>query len=63
MRVADDGHGFEANRANGQQGIGLLSMAERVRLLGGSFEVRSSADAGTVAVVSLPTGEGPCDPA
>lgn len=56
MRVADDGRGFEANGSNGHSGIGVLSMSERVRMLGGSFEMQSSADAGTIAVVSIPIG-------
>jgi len=57
MRVADEGRGLAAGPSNGHQGIGLISMRERVQMLGGSFEMRSSANAGTVAVVSIPTGE------
>lgn len=56
MRIADDGRGFQATGSNGQQGIGLLSMRERVRMLKGSFEVESSS-IGTVATVVIPTGE------
>jgi signal transduction histidine kinase len=56
MRIADDGRGMPANGSNGQHGIGLLSMRERVRMLGGSFEMESSS-AGTVATVIIPVGE------
>ncbi|MCV3244086.1 histidine kinase [Mesorhizobium sp. ZC-5] len=56
MRITDDGRGFQENGSNGQHGIGLLSMRERVRMLEGSFEVESSSR-GTVATVVIPTGE------
>ncbi|MNL78321.1 Oxygen sensor histidine kinase NreB [compost metagenome] len=55
MEISDDGDGFEPNGS--QQGIGLLSMRERVRLLGGSFDVRSKPNVGTVATITIPTGE------
>lgn len=57
MRISDDGSGFEMN-GSGQHGLGLLSMRERVRMLDGNFEVHSSPGAGTVATVSIPTGDG-----
>ncbi len=56
MRIADDGRGFQEDGSNGQHGIGLLSMRERVRMLEGRFEVESSS-LGTVATVVIPTGE------
>jgi signal transduction histidine kinase len=56
MRISDDGLGFAAHAPIGQHGIGLLSMRERVRMLGGSFEVKSAPNNGTVATVTIPTG-------
>ena len=56
MRISDNGRGFATNGPTGQQGIGLLSMRERVRMLGGSFEVKSVPNAGTIATVTIPTG-------
>ena len=56
MRITDDGRGFQESGSNGQPGIGLLSMRERVRMLEGSFEVESSSR-GTAATVVIPTGE------
>ena len=56
MRISDDGLGFATRGPTESQGIGLLSMRERVRMLGGSFEVKSTPDAGTIAVVTIPTG-------
>jgi signal transduction histidine kinase len=59
MRVADDGRGFDANGAGGRRGLGLISMDERVRMLGGSFQVQAAQNAGTVVVATLPIGERP----
>jgi signal transduction histidine kinase len=56
MRISDNGVGFATHGPTGQQGIGLLSMRERVRMLGGSFEVKSAPNTGTIATVTLPTG-------
>jgi two-component system sensor histidine kinase UhpB len=55
MRIVDDGRGFESDAPEGQHGIGLQSMRERVRMLGGSFRVQSSKGSGTVATVRIPT--------
>ena len=54
MQVADDGRGFAAGRK--QQGLGLLSLNERVSLLGGDLRVNSHAGAGTTLSVTLPMG-------
>lgn len=53
MRVSDDGRGFDAGRSVEHGGLGLLSMRERVEMLGGKFEVTSSPDAGTVTMVTV----------
>lgn len=58
LTVADDGRGFEfADRAGAAASIGrlgLVGIAERVRLLGGAFEVSSSPGGGTVLRLALP---------
>jgi two-component system sensor histidine kinase UhpB len=56
MRVSDNGLGFATGFPTGQQGIGLLSMRERVRMLGGSFEVNSVPNRGTIVTATIPTG-------
>jgi signal transduction histidine kinase len=56
MRISDNGLGFATRGPTGDQGIGLLSMRERVRMLGGSFEVTSAPNAGTIATATIPTG-------
>jgi signal transduction histidine kinase len=59
MRVTDDGRGFDVNGAAGRRGLGLVSMSERVRMLGGRFEVQAAQNTGTVVVATLPIGEKP----
>jgi len=56
MKIADDGEGFDANESSRQYGLGLLSMRERVRMLGGTLEINSAPKTGTVATVCIPTG-------
>lgn len=53
--VADDGIGFDTGAVRG--GIGLTSMRERLRLVGGELHIKSSAETGTelVAEINLPT--------
>jgi len=54
MQVVDDGQGFAAGQK--KRGLGLLSLHERVSLLGGDFRVKSLAGAGTTLAVTLPIG-------
>lgn len=63
VSVADDGKGFDVERALGEQGhglesVGLLGMQERVNLIGGRMEIRSAPGGGTVIVVQAPVAEG-----
>ncbi len=44
VMVKDDGCGFHAGRAGG---LGLISLSERVKLLGGTCSIRSAPDRGT----------------
>jgi signal transduction histidine kinase/ligand-binding sensor domain-containing protein len=50
LAVSDDGVGFES----GKQGFGLTSMAERVRILGGSLDVDSAPKSGTRITARIP---------
>jgi signal transduction histidine kinase len=48
LLVSDNGTGFDhAQCTNKKEGLGILSMEERLRLLGGRFEVHSEAGKGT----------------
>ncbi len=51
--VEDDGRGFDASSVAGER-HGLVGINERARMLGGSFEVRSSPGAGTRVEVTVP---------
>jgi two-component system, chemotaxis family, CheB/CheR fusion protein len=53
MTVKDSGSGFDPRTVKGKGGLGLRSMEERARLLGGTFEIRSDAK-GTEVVVEVP---------
>lgn len=54
LRVADNGKGFDPDANNPGSGIGLLGMAERLRLVGGKFAVRSERDRGTEIFAGVP---------
>jgi signal transduction histidine kinase len=60
LGVHDDGRGFDLVAARGQ-GLGLLSMRERVMMLDGQFNVVTEAGRGTrvYAVIPLPGSEPP----
>jgi signal transduction histidine kinase len=51
LSVEDDGRGFDARRV---RGLGLVGMEERVRHLGGAFNINSSPGAGTKLKIELP---------
>jgi signal transduction histidine kinase len=51
LNVQDDGSGFDPQRV---RGLGLLGMEERVRHLGGKFEIDSRPGRGTLLHIALP---------
>lgn len=53
LHIADRGHGFDS-RSRGGDGLGLLSMRERVLVTGGTIAIRSAPGRGTHVVVQLP---------
>ncbi len=56
LEVSDQGQGLSAHSDSRVVGVGITGMRERVRELGGEFEIKSSAD-GTVVKAVLPIGE------
>lgn len=54
LRVADTGIGFEEQDAFIQQGLGLISMRERLQLVHGEFSVKSKPGAGTTIYARVP---------
>jgi signal transduction histidine kinase len=58
LQIVDDGDGFEVTRtlqSAAQRGrLGLVGSSERVRLLGGTFDIRSRIGGPTTVAVTLP---------
>jgi signal transduction histidine kinase len=52
LRIADDGVGFDPEKR--PPGLGLASIRERARLLGGSVALDTRPDAGTELVIEIP---------
>lgn len=60
LEVRDFGCGFDVESAR-KKGFGLMGMTERVRLLGGEFQIQSELDAGTRISVRLPIPATNCE--
>ena len=58
LRVADDGVGFDIQKMTSRRGLGLTSITERARMLGGKLEVESAPRKGTQLTVELPFSDG-----
>ena len=54
LSVFDDGRGFDMESENRKHGLGLTSMWERVRTVGGDISIRSKPGFGTLVDVSIP---------
>ena len=54
LAVEDDGKGFDPDQVKGQYSLGLVSMEERVRLVGGRFRIESRPGKGTRVEVGVP---------
>jgi signal transduction histidine kinase len=54
LRVTDHGRGFDATRSAGHDGLGILSMTERVYGLRGTILIRSKPAAGTWIEIRVP---------
>lgn len=59
VKVRDSGQGFELDRVNnGSRCLGLISMQERARVLGGECVIRSEPEGGTTVQAMLPLENG-----
>ena len=54
LEVSDTGKGFNVELARKGDGLGLVSIEERLRLLRGSCEIRSTSQTGTQVVARVP---------
>jgi PAS domain S-box-containing protein len=59
LYIADTGSGFDNTRIKENGGLGLVSMEERVRLLGGRFRITSQPRLGTRISASVPLSKQP----
>ena len=57
LSISDDGAGYDVKDGAGRHGLGLRSMRERVRLVGGRFEINSRVQKGTRIDVWAPLTE------
>ena len=53
LTIVDDGIGFDVNTTSGN-GLGLVSIRERLDAIGGTFEIRSKTGAGTRLEIRVP---------
>ena len=55
ITIADDGRGFDAtNRVERDKGLGLVSMSERARIIGGTVSIISGLNQGTRVQATIP---------
>jgi PAS domain S-box-containing protein len=54
LEIKDDGVGFDVEGARLAAGLGLISMRERIHLIGGKFEIWSRPGQGTMITVRAP---------
>jgi signal transduction histidine kinase len=53
--VTDSGRGFDQNQVAVGDGLGLISVRERVRMIGGEIEIDSAPSRGAKIQVCVPT--------
>jgi len=58
LSVGDTGIGFDPENARKSRGLGLISMQERIKLVGGEFLVRSQLERGTTVCARVPFRSG-----
>jgi signal transduction histidine kinase len=56
LAIADDGVGFEMSNVRKTAGLGLVSMRERIHLIGGEFTIVSQPGSGTKIEAKAPLG-------
>jgi two-component system CheB/CheR fusion protein len=54
LSVSDAGAGFDVDSASGKKGLGIFSMEERARLVGGTLTIRSKLGEGTNIAIEVP---------
>ncbi len=57
LEIRDDGGGFDLEAARLAAGLGLISMRERIHLIGGEFDIISSPGNGTLITARAPIAQ------
>jgi signal transduction histidine kinase len=60
--IRDNGRGFDPALLDSAAGLGLRQMAERVRIMGGHFDVESAPGQGTCLTIAVPLPRPPAAP-
>jgi len=58
LTVSDNGIGFEKEEVFSRQGLGLISMRERIQMVSGEFEIKSKIGVGTTIFARVPVKAG-----
>lgn len=58
LRISDSGRGFESGTMENTEGLGLLSMREPLRLVGGALSIQSRPNGGTQVEARIPFSSG-----
>jgi PAS domain S-box-containing protein len=58
LTIRDTGKGFDASAAVGGRGLGLVSMRERLHLVGGTLSIKSGSTRGTEILADVPLPRG-----
>ena len=54
LSISDNGVGFSPNTSKARAGLGLISMRERIHLIGGKFTITSNPNSGTRIEAKIP---------
>src|SRR5262249_17137587 len=57
LSIRDFGVGFDPTVARTKHGLGMISMQERTRILGGTFHLTTSAKHGTEIMIEVPQNQ------
>ena len=60
LQISDNGVGFDVELVKRKKRLGLISIKERLRLVGGKISIRSRPHQGTEIDVSIPLTPGQC---
>jgi signal transduction histidine kinase len=54
VEISDNGNGFDVNEAQSKNTLGLKTLSERIKIIGGTFEIKSRSSQGTTTIAIIP---------